>query len=74
MKKTHTVIKNEDALKYLTEPELKSLEQILLTISRGRNADGKNPNNEYYVCNADEPYAKIVEGVIVGGEYAKKQN
>lgn len=68
---THFVIKKEDALKYLTEVEYQTLESILNTIIRGRAKDGKRPVNRYYICNEDEPYAKMVEGVIVGGEYAK---
>lgn len=70
---THIVIKIEDAMKYLTEVEQKSLETIVNTISKGRAEEGKNPSNNYYICNVDEPYAKIVEGVIIGGEYAKRE-
>lgn len=68
---THIVIKIEDVMKYLTEVEQKSLEVITHTISKGRAEDGKNPNNKYYICNEDEPYAEMVKGVIIGGEYAK---
>lgn len=68
---THIVIKIEDAMKYLTEVEQKSLETIVNTISRGRAEEGKDPSNKYYICNVDEPYAEMVKGVIVGGEYAK---
>lgn len=71
MKATHVVIKKEDALKYLPEPALQSLEQILNIIANGRNADGKKATNDYYICNIDEPYAEMVHGVIVAGEYAK---
>lgn len=68
---THIVIKREDALKYLTEVEYQNLEQLLSTISKGRSEDGKNPYNNYYICNTDEPYAEVVHGVIMGGEAAK---
>lgn len=68
---THIIIKRQDALKYLTEVEYQTLEQILCTISQGRNKDGKNPINTYYVCNTDEPYAEVVHGVIMGGEAVK---
>lgn len=71
---THIVIKRQDALKYLTEVEYKALEQMLLTISQGRNKDGKKPINTYYVCNIDEPYAEVVHGIIIGGEAVKEQN
>lgn len=72
MDTTHIVVKKEDALKYLTEPELKSLEHILNTIAKGRAEDKKKPTNQYYICNTDEPYAEIVHGVICAGEYSKK--
>ena len=69
---THIVIKREDALKYLTEVEYQTLEEFLNTISIGRAKDDKKPMNNYYVCNVDEPYAELVKGIIIGGEYAKK--
>jgi len=69
---THIVIKREDALKYLTEVEYQTLEELQNTIIRGRAKDKKRPINRYYVCNTDEPYAEMVRGVIVGGEYAKE--
>ena len=69
---THIVIKREDALKYLTEVECQTLEELQKTIARGRAKDNKKPFNSYYVCNTDEPYAEMVRGVIVGGEYAKE--
>lgn len=68
------VFKKEDALKYLSEPALQSLEQILNMIAEGRNKDGKKPVNEYWVCNTDEPYAEIVHGVIMAGEHEKEGN
>ena len=71
---THIVIKREDALKYLTEVEYQTLEQLQNKISSGRAKDKKKPFNNYYVCNTDEPYAEVVRGVIVGGEAVKEQN
>lgn len=70
----YVVFKREDALQYLTEIELQSLEHILLTIEQGRVSDGKKPFNQYYVCNVDEPYAQVVHGVIIGGEATKANN
>lgn len=67
----YVVIKRDDALKYLTEVELQSLEHILCTIEQGRASDGKKLFNKYYVCNVDEPYAQVVHGVIIGGEATK---
>ena len=68
---THIVIKREDALKYLEEPEYQTLEEFLCKIIRGRAKDNKKPCNSYYIVNHDEPYAEMVKGVILGGEYAK---
>lgn len=68
------VIKREDAVKYLTEVELQSLEQILSTIGQGRSDDNKKSFNNYYVCNTDEPYAEAVHSVIIGGETIKSNN
>ena len=69
---THIVIKREDALKYLTEVEYKTLEELQNIIIRGRAKEHKKPINRYYICNTDEPYAEMVKGVIVGGEYVKE--
>lgn len=68
---THIVIKREDALKYLTESEYRTLEELQNTIIRGRAKDNKKPVNNYYVCNVDEPYAEVVRGIIIGGEAVK---
>ena len=68
---THIVIKREDVLKYLTEGEYQTLEEILNTIIRGRAKDHKKPINNYYICNTDEPYAEVVHGIIIGGEAVK---
>ena len=70
----YVVIKREDALQYLTEIELQSLEHLLLTIEQGRASDGEKSFNIYYVCNVDEPYAQVVHGVIIGGEATKTNN
>lgn len=68
---THIVIKKADALKYLTEVEYKTLEQLQNVIGRGRAEDGKRPINNYYVCNTDEEYASAVKDVILMGENGK---
>jgi len=62
---THIVIKTEDIFKYLTDNQIKHLDAILNTIADGRKKDGKNPNNSYYICNTDEPYADEVLKVIL---------
>lgn len=71
---SHFVIKNEDIFKYLSEDERKTLADLQDKIMRGRARDNKKPINTYYICNVDEPYADVVRGVILAGEYAKEQN
>lgn len=71
---THIVIKRADALKYLTEVEYQTLEEMQNTIIRGRAKDHKKPINNYYVCNTDEPYAEVVHGIIIGEEAVKESN
>lgn len=73
MKNTHIVIKKEDALKYLSEPALQSLEEILNMIEQGRIRDGKKGVNEYYICNTDEPYAEFIHNMILIKEHGKNQ-
>ena len=68
---THIVIKTEDVLKYLEEPERVALDNMIGKIMRGRSIDHKCPANHYYICNKDEPYADTVKGVIMGGETVK---
>lgn len=67
---THIVIKRDD-LEYLSEITKSILKDILFQISVGREKDGKNPTNSYYICNTDEPYADKVLRVILEGEYCK---
>lgn len=71
---THIVIKREDALNYLTEVEYQSLEELQITIIRGRAKDHKKPINNYYICNTDEPYAEVIKSVIMLGETAKEND
>jgi hypothetical protein len=56
----HVVIKIED-LKYINSPfKIAMLGNDLDDITKGREAEGKNPVNEYLVINTDEPYAQEV--------------
>lgn len=71
---THVVIKREDILKYLEEPEQITLEKMLNKIICGRAKDNKKSVNDYYVVNKDEPYAEVVHGIIIGGEAVKEQS
>lgn len=62
------VLKNEDAERYLTDEELKTLRNLQKKILTGRMSDGKMQNNTYYVVNTDEPYAMQVRDLILKGE------
>lgn len=70
---THIVIKRDDAMKYLTQDEVRTLSRLLHTIADGRLHDGKKPTNRYYICNSDEPYATEVRDTILKGEAVKEQ-
>lgn len=72
-KSSHTVIKHEDLNKYLTGFEVGCLHHCLIQIYNGRIKDGKQGDNEYYICNKDEPYAQKVLDVILQGEDQKKE-
>lgn len=65
------VIKKEDAFKYLSETEQRTLDNILEKICQGRTKDYKPPYNTYYVCNTDEPYAKDIHNLIINGDSQK---
>lgn len=65
---THIVIKRDDAIKYLSEKQKHDLDSILLTINIRREKEGK-PINNYLVINKDEPYAKIIQDIIINSEH-----
>jgi hypothetical protein len=71
-KNMYIVIKQEDVKKYLSQEEIHVLINIIGKISNERMKDNKHPDNTYYVCNTDEPYADVVHKVIIGGEALKK--
>ena len=57
--------------KHLTELQMDNLKDILWTIVKGRQGEGKKSENNYYVCNQDEPYAQKVIDIILEGETEK---
>lgn len=61
---THIVIKIDDTDKYLSEHQKRELNNILLTINKGRLSD-KKPLNEYLVINKDEKYADKIQKLIL---------
>lgn len=73
-KNMYIVIKRDDAQKYLSNDDIEKLVCMLEKISDGRGKDNKHPDNTYYVCNTDEPYADAVHNVILGGEVLKNSS
>lgn len=64
-----TVIKNEDAKKYLTSIQIGVISLALGSIESGRKEEGKKLN-QYLVINIDEPYApEIVETLKKNGHW-----
>lgn len=70
-KNMYVVLKVSDVKTYLSSEDCRILDGFLAKIEKGREAAGKNPYNEYYVCNVDEPYAADVHNTIISGEIAK---
>ena len=67
-KDTHIVLKMDDVRKYLSDEQIYELNIISQTIQNGREKDGKNKCNEYYICNVDEPYSdKVLDVILKGG-------
>lgn len=64
IKQKFIVIKLEDADKYLPNHDRIDLKHILRQINEGRAKEGKK-DNEYLVVNKDEPYAELVEKLIL---------
>ncbi|HEX2868664.1 MAG TPA: hypothetical protein VHO03_16610 [Ignavibacteriales bacterium] len=72
-KNAYVVIKREDIEKYLFKEDQDNLEIILQEIADGRE-EANVKQNEYYVCNMDEPYADKVLKIILEGEAEKNKN
>lgn len=61
---THTVIKNEDVEKHLTEMEKVQLLRLLNKVKAGRASEGKQAVNVYLIVNTDESYASDVVQIL----------
>lgn len=70
-KNTHIVLKKDDIDNYLNQEEICWLDKIMTSIQMTRKEEGKPLNNQYYICNKDEPYADTVLQVILDGEDKK---
>lgn len=73
-KDTHIVLKKDDINKYLSGSEKNTLTMIENKIISGRLKDGKNPVNQYYIVNTDEPYAEEIHKIIFNGENENSAN
>jgi hypothetical protein len=67
------VLKREDISRYLTEQQILNLGECISAVQVGRQNDGKNPVNDYWVVNQDEPYAKKILQAILRGEKTKER-
>ena len=72
IKKEHKycVIKLDDIKKYLTLSQKLILKEILQYLEEARFNEGKK-NNDYIICNQDEPYSNDVWDIIIKGEINK---
>lgn len=62
---THLVLKHEKIEKALSKEEMESLFELV------RKIKSRYGEQEYYICNLDEPYAQEVIETILAGEYKK---
>ncbi len=68
---THTIFKNVDIDKYLSEEDRIQLKLIQDKIALGRSKDNKTPYNTYLIVNSDEPYYKEVLDLVQRHEFYK---
>lgn len=64
MKIQHTVVKNEDVEKHLTELEKVQMVRLLNKVRAGRASEGKQAVNTYLIVNIDESYAPDVVQIL----------
>lgn len=69
----HVVIKKDDINEYLSFSNQRNLYAMISEISTKRKLAGKNPENDYIVCNKDEPYAQYVLAIVLNGEIEKEK-
>jgi len=67
----YIVIKVKDVESILGPRQQAELGAIIDELYDVRKQQGKNPQNEYWVVNIDEPYAEIVGKTVLEGESAK---
>ena len=65
------IAKIDDANKYLSTKEYLYLMSLITKINEAREQEGKS-NNDYVVCNLDEPYSEKVLETIINGENEKE--
>jgi len=67
----YLVMKWYDIASSLSGVELKAFVKLIDKVSAERKASGKKENN-YIVCNQDEPYAEKIWQMILDGEREKR--
>lgn len=61
---THTVLKNDDIQRALSDTKQKQLCRILKEVRKFREFTARNPTPNYIVINADEPFAEEVAHIL----------
>lgn len=56
----------------LNREQLNNLNEIVETVTKLREALGKDLDPRYYVCKQNEPYAQSVHDMIIEGERSKE--
>lgn len=62
------VIKIDDLFEALDDRNIECFDKLLGAIEYYRIKKGKDPNNNYYIVNRDEPYANEVKNIIEENE------
>ena len=68
---THFILKREDIEKYCSDDQIEALMGISEYVQKRREEDGRAAYQSYLIVNCDEPYASIIEEIILYCESAK---
>jgi non-homologous end joining protein Ku len=67
------IVINRKHLKNSSESRIKAIQTCIDNLIGVLNYEADYPDNKYYVCNQDEPYAQKVLAVILEGEKEKER-
>jgi hypothetical protein len=67
------IVINRKHLKNSSESRIKAIQTCIDNLIGVLNYEADYPDNKYYVCNQDEPYAQKVLDVILEGEKEKER-